>query len=93
MSNKICINIKGKDYNFYIIKLLGEGSQSKVYKARKENEFNYCAIKIFSRKLLENPKNSFFRDLVNNEYLVHNNLNHENIVKLLSYGKDKNNYY
>lgn len=93
MIRRVCIEINNEKYNFTILKLLGEGAQSKVYKCKKDGDFTFCAIKVFSKKLVDDENNTMLRDLVNNEYVVHSQLRHENIVKLINFGKDENYYY
>ena len=93
MIKEIIVEINKVKYQYQILKFLGEGSQSKVYKCKRKGEFQFYAVKVFSKKLLEDKNNFIFRDLVNNEYMIHKDLDHPNILKLFDYGKDEKYYY
>lgn len=76
---------------FTILQLLGEGGQSKVYKCTRKGKKDIFALKVYSKDFLKN--NQIEKELFINEYRIHKELQHENILKLYDIGTDIYNYY
>ena len=57
-------------------KLLGEGSEGKIYKGYDTTSKTYCAVKV-------SPK--YDEDYLFKEYSMMKNLNHQSVVKVYDY--------
>lgn len=89
--NIIEIHINKVIHKFIILKLIGEGAQSKVYKCTKKGVKETYALKVYSKQYLKN--NPSEKELFVNEYNIHKSLDHKNILKLYNIGSDLHNYY
>jgi serine/threonine protein kinase len=67
-----------------ILESLGQGNTSKVYLGRDLQTKNLCALKILKEEFLERSQDSILQ--VQNEITIIKNLDHKNIVSLLSFG-------
>ena len=76
--------------NYKILSLLGTGGMSEVYLAENIKTGAKVAIKILDRKL---SKDSKFRERFKREVEISKKLSHPNIVKILSWGFHKDNFY
>ena len=82
--NKTFIN------KYKILKLLGAGGMSEVYLAENTKTGKKVAIKILEKRLSQDPE---YIKRFSREIEISKELNHPNIVKILSYGKYRSNYY
>ncbi|MBM3709593.1 MAG: serine/threonine protein kinase, partial [Actinobacteria bacterium] len=76
--------------NYQIISKIASGGMSEVYLAQDINTGKKVAIKILDAKLSIDP-DYLYR--FKKEASICKQLDHENIVKIISYGTFKNNYY
>jgi len=76
--------------NYQIISKIASGGMSEVYLAQDINTGKKVAIKILDAKLSIDP-DYLYR--FKKEASICKQLDHENIVKIISYGAFKNNYY
>jgi len=77
-------------FNYKILSLIGIGGMSKVYLAQDIKNNTNVAIKILDEKLFSDPD---YIKRLSREIEISKELSHPNIVKVLSWGKYKNNNY
>ena len=75
---------------YKFLSLLGAGGMSKVYLAKDNKTGKEVAVKILNESLSFDPE---YIKRFKREIEISKTLNHPNIVKIISYGKDKDSYY
>jgi len=87
MSSK-CLQSDGKRY--ILGHKIGEGSYSEVFHAKIVGGVGDFACKVVSKQKLTEEK---VLPLFESEIVVHRQMNHKNVVKLLDFFEDSSNYY
>lgn len=75
--------------NYSILNIIDKGGFSIVYKAYNKEINNYNAIKIITKKNLQNN----IKEKIQLEIKIHLKLNYKHIIKLYTSFEDENNYY
>src|ERR1043166_2504210 len=72
--------------NYQLLKRIGTGAMSQVFKARIVPTGEIVAVKVAAREVLDDPK---LRKRFEQEYTAVYHLSHPNIVKVLDYSEHK----